>query len=74
MGELRSSREGRKRIKKENSICKARREKEAEMDKAGKKVENMHKWSTTEQGLSVHQRPETSPSSTRQGRRLPFGF
>lgn len=37
MGELTSSREGRKRIKNENSIRKARRDKEAEMDKAGKK-------------------------------------
>lgn len=37
MGELALSREGRKRIKNENSICKARRDKKAEMDKAGKK-------------------------------------
>jgi hypothetical protein len=38
--------------------------------KRAKKIENMHKWSTTEQGIVGSQRPETSPSSTMQGRRL----
>lgn len=62
--ELMSSREGRKRTENENRLCKARRDKEAEMDKAGQKMieKHAHKWSNQKEGGIVSsQRPETRP-------------